>query len=103
MDILGLNERVYTMYSRSTRLKHCLTHSCVPLILTAFLGVSGCAEIKENNWFDAEKHDHLDRKQNLSRDDYRTMTADQVEKLEPHFEGEPQTKVDLGEPPIPEM
>jgi general secretion pathway protein D len=53
--------------------------------------------------FNPEKHDHLDRKQKLSRDDYRNMSAPEVEKLQPHFEGQPETKVDLGEPPIPGM
>lgn len=92
------------MYSMSPLLakhqlaKH-LRHTCIPLILSAFIGVSGCSSLKDA--FDPEKHDHLDRKQDLSRSDYRNMTAAEVDKLEPHFTGETETKVGLGEPPIP--
>ncbi|MCH2547629.1 MAG: hypothetical protein MK052_08485, partial [Alphaproteobacteria bacterium] len=83
------------MYSRSSRLNHHLKHSCVPLVLSAFIGLAGCAD-KDANIFDPEKYDHIDRKQNLSREDYRNMAKVDPDKLEPHFEGEAQTSVDLG-------
>ena len=80
---------------------------CTPLLLSAFIGISGCA-FDPKSPLDPEKNDFHDRAQGLSRDDYKNMARPEGEgskkTYEPHYEpGDPKTKVDLGEPPIPDI
>lgn len=75
--------------------------SCTPVL---FLALASCAE--PPSVFDPEKHDFLDRQQELSRDDYRHMLRPKEsdkKKFEPYYEGEAKATVDLGEPPIPDI
>lgn len=90
MDILGIKGRAYTMYSRSKRITTHLKQTCLPLVCSALLGLSACSG--SGNVLDPEKYDFHDRKQELSRDDYRDMMRPEGTKqgkdFRPYFEGE---------------
>lgn len=75
----------------------------LPLFVTAFVGVSGCSGERAADIFDKEKYDLHDKRQGLSREDYRQMTRPETDVLAPQFDGPPQTKVELGEPPVPDI
>ncbi|MGB1539514.1 MAG: secretin N-terminal domain-containing protein, partial [Rickettsiales bacterium] len=79
--------------------------SVIPLCVAAFIGVSGCAKMQSTDIFNAEKYDHIDKQQKLSRDDYRHMTRPEPKdgKYMPYVEGDPELKVELGEPPVPDI
>jgi MSHA type pilus biogenesis protein MshL len=106
MDILGIKGRDYTMYSSSKHFKARLKSTTFPLLLTAFLGVSGCANT--GGPLDPELYDHHDRQENLSRDDYRYMmrpdpNAPDKQELKPYIDGAVKPSAELKSAPIPEI
>lgn len=84
-----------------------LNHSVLSFCLAAMLGLSACAG--KGGPFDPRQHDLIDRKQDLSREDYRNMPApkvhvpDEIKDLKPHYEGDIQPKAELGVPPVPKV
>lgn len=93
------------MYSRSKRITTHLKQTCLPLVCSALLGLSACSG--SGNVLDPEKYDFHDRKQELSRDDYRDMMrpegAKQGKDFRPYFEGGAKPEAKLGAAPIPEV
>lgn len=104
MNILGIKGRAYTMYGRSKHIKAHLKHTCTPLVLSAFLGLAACSG--GDNLFDRDRYDLLDRKQGLSRDDYKDMLRvkpDTDKEIRPYFEGDAEPTAALKSAPIPEI
>lgn len=105
MDMLGIKGRAYTMYSRSKQFSASFPHRCLPLMCFALLGLAACSG--SGNLFDPEKHDFHDRKEELSREDYRDMARPESPKgqkeFTPYFEADAKPEAALGAAPIPEV
>lgn len=94
------------MYSSSKDFSARIKHSTLPLLMSAFIGISGCSNT--GGPLDPELYDHHDRQENLSRDDYRYMmrpdpNAPDKNELKPYVDGAVKPSAELKGAPIPEI